>query len=98
MKSGPHCRFPYRATLSAALSLLSLCAFVLLVASADRLRLTIMHQPGTYPENLFTVVWLVGASAGVLFFVWSRRTEPRLAAGMAGVLALVTGLTLVALV
>ena len=74
-----------------------LCAFVLLVASADRLRLATVHQPGPYPENLLTVAWLVGAGASVVFFVGSRRTESRLAAGIAGVLALVTGLTLAAL-
>jgi hypothetical protein len=80
-------RFPHRALLSAALSLLSLCAYVFLLRPGDHLPLI---------KYFLILVWLVGAGAGVLVFIGSRGHEPRVPVGMAGLLAVATGFTLFA--
>ena len=86
-------RFPYRAISSATLSCLSLCAFAFMLWPSDRLPRVIVHQTG---PPLIPVAWVLGAVASVLLFVWSWRNEPRLPAGIAGLLAMTAWLTLAA--
>src|ERR1039457_4286290 len=93
---GTQHRFPYRALSSATLSCLSLCPFAFMLRPADHLPRVIVHQTGPHPENLLPIAWVVGAVASVLLFVWSWRNDPRLPAGIAGLLAFTAWLTLAA--
>lgn len=87
-KSQSNERFPYRASFSSALSLLSLCAFALL------------FWPGLllFVKAVLAIIWLIGTIGGLLLYIWSRPNESGLPVCIAGLLAISTGFTLASLI